>query len=420
MNSAYKEFKLICENLLLSEEFRQLQNFLEFQEPNIWQILGISKREERISRFLAWLLNPQVGHSFGDQFLKTLLVRALQTDIGREKDITPVDVLVLDLSTVSVKTEFYIDKRRCDIVVYSLQKKQQALDKEKGLICIIENKIAARESDNQTVDYYQKSLQKFSPKDYPNRIYIYLSPDGNPSLDDHFIPLSYRDIYELIQELTSDQEISETEAFLIGQFQENISRGIVMDSQLLDLAQQVYDQHSNVFEFVIQNVSRSSFEDFSDALKEWDGRSRFFNIGEKPDSRYRWVDCREYGFICAGGGELYKNWMEKFQADDIIYAYVSGKGYVGVGTITRVACPFREAKLEDGSSFNDLDLEGDYNAISDDETCDWVALVDWKYDVPKEQAVRQPNITRATTARIYEHRKDVVEAVREGLKEKAE
>lgn len=422
MKLEYMEFAQRCESLLLSKDFQQLQEALEFQKPNFWQILGISQREERISRFLAWLSNPQAGHSFGDQFLKNLIVRALQTEVGREKNIPPVEILVLDFSDVQIESEYCLGERRCDIVAFSPKQEQEvkALEKDDGLICLIENKVAAQEANNQTVDYYQESLKQFPQEEYPYRIYIYLSPDGNPPQDDHFIPLSYRSIYDLLQELAIDQEISETEAFLIEQFQENISRGIVMDSQLLDLAQQIYDQYPNVFEFVIQNVSRSSFEDFSAAPKEWDGRSRFFNIGEKPGSRYRWADCRQYDFICAGGGELYKNWMEQFQVGDIIYAYVSGRGYVGIGTIVQDARPFRDATLKDGRSLTDLDLEGEYDASSDDETCDWVALIDWKYDVPKEQAVRQPNITRATTARIYQHRKDVVEAVREGLKEKAE
>jgi len=411
----YAEFTRASEALLFSPEFQALKSALDFRQPNLWHILGISRQEIRMSRFLAWLLNPQAKHSFGDQFLKNLVVQALQTETGRKSGLTPVEVLVMDLSNTKVKTEHQLGNRRLDILVFS---PGDDTGQGVGFLCIIENKIDAREGQDQTHDYYKMGLVAFPPEQYPHRVYIYLSPDGDPPQNERFIPLSYQAVLQAIEDLQTQRQVTDTERFLLRQFQENILRGITMDTKILDLAQAIYDQHSDIFEFIIQNVDRKPEAALLPSRQKWDGKSRFFNVGEKAGSGYRWEDYHKYGFICAGG-KLYRNWMEQIQVDDIIYAYVSGKGYVGSGTVLQKAVPFREARLNDGRRLTDVDLVGKYDDGEEDDTCDWVAFVEWEYSVDKERAVRQLPITRATTSRICNHRKDIVEQVRSELAEKS-
>lgn len=410
----HTRFTQISEELLLSSEFQELSAKLEFHEPNLWHILRISRKEILMSRFLAWLLDPRTNHSFKDQFLKKLVVQTLQTEGGRGSRLTPVDVLVMDLSNVEVETEHRVGNRLYDIVVFS---PDEDTDRDKRFLCIIENKIDAKEGYEQTNDYYQTSLVAFPAEEYPHRVYIYLSPDGDLPKNEEFIPLSYQAILQVIRELLKNsQPITETERYLLQQFQENISRGIAMDTKTLDLAQAIYEQYRDVFEFIFQNVDRET-EDEQALPKKWDGKSRFFNIGEKAGSGYRWDDCRKYNFICAGGAKRYRNLMQELKIGDIIYAYVSGKGYVGIGTVMQKAVPFREAKLPDGQHLLDL-VVGEYNYSEDNDECDWIAFVTWKYKVEKDRAVRQEHISRLTTSRIYDHRKDIIEQVESELAQK--
>jgi len=408
----HAEFTRASEALLFSSEFQVLKAALDFCEPNLWRILNISHKEALVSRFLAWILNPQEEHSFGDQFLKNLVVRALQTEIGRKSGLTPVEVIVMDLSSVNVKTEYQIGNRRYDILAFS---PDDNTGQDVGFLCIIENKIEAKEGPDQTHDYYTIGLVAFPPERYPHRVHIYLSPDGDLPQDEAFIPLSYQAVLQAIEDLQIQRQVTDTERFLLRQFQENILRGITMDTKILDLAQAIYDQHSDVFEFIIQNVDRKPETGLLPSEQKWDGKSRFFNVGEKAGSGYRWEDYRKYGFICAGGGQLYRNWMEQIQIGDIIYAYVSGRGYVGIGTVMQKAVPFREARFSDGRCLADVGLVGKYDDGEEDDTCDWIAFVEWEYSVDKDHAVRQLPITRATTSRIYDHRKDIVEQVRSEL-----
>lgn len=58
----------------------------------------------------------------------------------------------------------------------------------------------------------------------------------------------------------------------------------------------------------------------------------YVNIGE-GDSR-DWDDCSKYGFLCAGGDPKWRDPLKKLVKDDIVVAYLKGKGYVGIGKVT--------------------------------------------------------------------------------------
>lgn len=403
----YDELLKASEELLFSPDFKELEAKLAFPEPNIWQILGISRKEALVTRFLAWLLDPQGQHSFGSRFLKSLVAEALKTHMGRQVDLSPVEVAVMDLSAAEVRTEYWVDRRRCDILAYSTQN---------GFLCLIENKVGARESKEQTRYYYEHSFAEFVEEIYPKRVYIYLSPDGTLPESEHFIPLSYQAVLGGLQRLLTDQQIIEAEKFLLYQFQESLRRSVAMDQRTLDLAQAIYEKYGPIVKFIYENAEKSETE--VDAV--WDEKSWFFNIGEVGPTPYSWNDCREYAFICAGGGKRYRQWMQNFKKGDIIYAYVSGSGYVGVGIVTKTAAPFREATLSDGRKLVDLLRAGKltgthYNYSDDDEMCDWIVLVEWEEAVEKSHAVRLEPIVPATASRIYEHRKVLIEQVRQGL-----
>jgi hypothetical protein len=403
----YKALLKASEELLFSPEFAELEAKLKFPKPNIWEILGVSRKEAAITQFLAWLLDPQEQHSFGSRFLKYLVIGALKTDKGKQIDLSPIEVAVMDLSAAEIHTEHWLDRRRCDILVYS---------EHGGFLCIIENKVGGRESKEQTRYYYEHSFVEFSEEVCPKRVYIYLSPDGTLPESEYFVPLSYQVVLDGLKELQDDQQISETEKFLLCQFQESLRRSVAMDQKTRDLAQAIYDKYGPLIKFIYENVDKSETE--ADAV--WDEKSWFFNVGEVGETPYSWDDCREYCFICAGGGRRYRQWMQNFKVGDAIYAYVSGSGYVGVGTVTNTTVPFREAALADGRKLVDLQRDGTlmgthYNRSDDDDTCDWIVLVKWERAVEKSQAVRLEPIVPATASRIYEHRKALVNQVRQGL-----
>jgi hypothetical protein len=249
-------------------------------------------------------------------------------------------------------------------------------------------------------------------------VYIYLSSYGAPPKSEHFIALSYQTILNIVKNLQNDPQTTETEKFLLWQFQENLRRSVVMDKETLDLAQAIYDTYGPIIDFIYENTEKPPNNGVSDIV--WDGKSWFFNIGEVGQDSYSWNDSRQYSFICAGGAKRYHQIMENFNLGNVIYAYVSGAGYVGIGTVTKTAMPFGEATLEDGSTkLVDLrqadKLAGTYNDSTDNDRSDWIVLVKWEKAVDKSQAVRLNPIVPATASKIYNRRKELIDKVRQGL-----
>lgn len=81
----------------------------------------------------------------------------------------------------------------------------------------------------------------------------------------------------------------------------------------------------------------------------------YFNIGDDGGNWRNWDGCREWGFVSAGGGKRYRDAVGRLSPGDVVCAYLSGHGYVGVGRVIEPAVPAMEftpeiplASLSDG------------------------------------------------------------------------
>jgi len=63
----------------------------------------------------------------------------------------------------------------------------------------------------------------------------------------------------------------------------------------------------------------------------WNGE---FYVSFGVSKNRSWKDAREYGFICAGGGEWYSRTLALLSEGDRIWVKIPGTGYVGVGIVT--------------------------------------------------------------------------------------
>ena len=365
-----------------------------------------------MSKFFAWLLDANGGHDFGDVFLKEFLCQVIEQEDPPEASQLPslAEISVADFSQLRVYVEDTYRTRRYDIVLTA-----EECILNHGFFCLIENKIGSHERKDQTSGYYKTSLEKYPIEKYPIRMYILLAPDKMEPQDHHFTSVPYQRILAVINKVTESCSFSQKDQFLLDQFEESIMKMIVPDKRMVDLAQAIYEQHKETFQFIYDNVE---FDGDSVDDSMWDGKSWFFNIGENTQGTgYSWEDSYINSFICAGGAKRYRSIMEKFKIGDIIYAYVSGCGYVGIGEVLNKAEPFRNASLPGGKTLMQLRpvLRGVYNAGDDDNTCDWVVPVRWELKVPKTLAVKELPITRQTACRIYDERKELVESIRSAL-----
>ena len=89
-----KHVRQLYQNLINDIDFDRLE--LELKEPNIFQILSISRAEIRHSNFLAWILDPKQSHNLGDTFLKWFLKDVFSDQRVRWIDEFKVDSLKTD------------------------------------------------------------------------------------------------------------------------------------------------------------------------------------------------------------------------------------------------------------------------------------------------------------------------------------
>jgi hypothetical protein len=121
------------------------------------------------------------------------------------------------------------------------------------------------------------------------------------------------------------------------------------------------------------------------------------NVGEGPSRN--WDDCRQFGFLAAGGGPKWSKQLEKLQVGDRVIAYLKGYGYVGIGTVTQSSTPSSKFMVE-GTAIKELPLINDtirsVNRFST-KNGEYLIGVAWEVAVPREQAVWQSNAGLYTT-----------------------
>ena len=180
-------------NRLLSEyeQFRSKAiDEAPFKAPsfNIFRLLGVTRDEVRThSSFLAELLNPAGTHGQGDIFLRNFMEYCKS-----ELDYFPIELSKLEQEPWNAFTEESVQEGRLDI---------QIINRNLGVLCVIENKIDAPEQDRQ-LERYQKYMKK-RLRDFPTQALIFLSIRGKRSIsasDQDYYRLSYHnDIFTWLQ-----------------------------------------------------------------------------------------------------------------------------------------------------------------------------------------------------------------------------
>lgn len=93
---------------------------------------------------------------------------------------------------------------------------------------------------------------------------------------------------------------------------------------------------------------------------------RFMNVGEDPPNpaqnfigMRQWEACRNFNFMSAGQGKVFSEPLSKIEVNDIIAAYISGRGYAGIGNVVEKSIPIKNFKFND-KVFNEFKIESEY------------------------------------------------------------
>jgi PD-(D/E)XK nuclease superfamily len=208
---------------------------------NLFVALGAVNTEIKHSNFLAWLLDPNENHGFGDIIVKRLLQRSM-LDVNRSGPVTPVDLDLMDLSDLEIRREW----SEIDVLLISQMNR---------LVVVIENKIGASESDGQLAKYRRRVCADFAREDGWRHIFIFLTIDGDEASDESYTTLSYTAFVDLLESTLRNRadSLSSEISMAIRHYVQMMRRYHMEDSELISLARRIYAKHRPALDFIFEH-----------------------------------------------------------------------------------------------------------------------------------------------------------------------
>lgn len=272
-----ENLKSLYDRLLKDEDFDKLD--LGLKNPNIFQILRISKNEIRHSNFLSWLLDPNESHKLGDIFLKRFLREVFSSD--KFGDIDQVDVEGIDLSKVEIQREW----KNIDILI-----------KLQNVVVCVENKVLSKEHSNQL-----KRYKEIIETQFPNhhQTFVYLTPEGDTSEDesDTYEPISYEFIVESLDRIifVYGESLNEQVKNYIKDYITIIKRELMGTDKLTELSKKIYQNHKELFDFIIEH--KPEFVDDIRVIIKEEVQKRGWILGSENKYYVRWLTPKTQKYI---------------------------------------------------------------------------------------------------------------------------
>lgn len=129
----------------------------------------------------------------------------------------------------------------------------------------------------------------------------------------------------------------------------------------------------------------------------------YVNFSEGGNKARHWEDCRNYGFMVAGGGEIYSGSLKKLNVGDIIAVYMRGLEYLGIGRVQEKAVNVNDF-LHNGMSLREVINMNEPNLFdnSDSENAQWLVKVEWIKTISEQEAkVRKHRRKNIDNIKIY-------------------
>jgi hypothetical protein len=206
---------------------------------NIFDAFGMRRQELRHSDLLAFLLDPRQTHGLGDAFVTRLLQRVLMTSNLPSPAVSPVDLAVWSLDRLLVRREWHY----IDLLL---------VDEEHRLVVIIENKTGSGEIPDQ-LKCYMKTVQKH----YPGwkLLAFYLTPDGSLPTHEDYVPVGYRLVCDVIEDLADGQQpaLDPAVPMLLSHYARMLRRHVVADSEIADLCRTIYRKHQRALDLIYEH-----------------------------------------------------------------------------------------------------------------------------------------------------------------------
>tara|TARA_B100001971_G_scaffold208770_2_gene231185 strand:- start:898 stop:2109 length:1212 start_codon:yes stop_codon:yes gene_type:complete len=224
----------LYDSLIKDDDFDKLE--LGLNEPNIFQILRISRKEIRHSNFLSWLLNPNSNHGLSDILLRSFLTEVFLSQKVVQRN--ELETRKLDLNNVEIRREW----KFIDLLI--------VLD---DFVVCVENKIFSSEHSDQLKRYKEIIEKEFPDKD---KVFVYLTPFGvlPEQESETYIPISYQSIIEILEGIDEKQfdSINPSVRNYIDDYIITLKRDVMGNDKLTELSKKIYNNHKELFDFVYE------------------------------------------------------------------------------------------------------------------------------------------------------------------------
>lgn len=179
-----------------------------YRRKSISEIYGVARRELSHSSFLAWLFDSQADHGLGALACNKLMIMLASRENGNYPILNQFLVGQQMLRNEVTKEIVIDEKNRLDIVI---------TNKEHNIRLIIECKVVAKETNDQTARYYEDYGKE---KDGLTNIYVYLTPNGADSPKcKEFIHINYQEIIDdILNPILKDENLSPRTKFIIDDY----------------------------------------------------------------------------------------------------------------------------------------------------------------------------------------------------------
>lgn len=218
---------------------------------NVFKAAGLERHEIRHSSFLSFLLDPNEAHGLDDEFLRKLLLKAVQKSPAT--GLSQLEIALSELTDLAIRCE----EMRIDILGWSESNK---------LLFAIENKVGAKEGKDQLSRYRGKLENDERFKGY-RKCLIYLTPCGEEGSDDRWVPISWKDVAEILKAVIDVKQnvLAQDAVFVINQYLDLIRRYIVADEGLISECRRLYSKHRAAIDLILRHGQVST--NFSSAVE---------------------------------------------------------------------------------------------------------------------------------------------------------
>lgn len=215
---------------------------------NIFAAAGLVRQEIRHSTILAYLLNPAESHGLGDRLAKHIINYVTQKS-SHAATPNALKVALADFDDLIVDTEVGYNKKRIDILAYSIRNE---------VVLVIENKVDSGEGDNQLKIYSEKISRDTNFYKY-KKLFVYLTLDGDdPSESEEWVGLGYKNLLDILSDILVKEDIyiNDEKRIFINHYIELVRKHIMeeINQDLREACIEIYRRHKTAIDLINNNL----------------------------------------------------------------------------------------------------------------------------------------------------------------------